>query len=54
MTSHNDSRVAYTLRPAADLGVRMVAVMHRKGNFRQHVDEHGNQSEETAHVAMSN
>ena len=39
-----------TLRSAADLGVHMVAVslLHRKGYFRQHVDEHGNQSEESA------
>jgi len=39
-----------TLRSAADLGVHMVAVslLHRKGYFRQHVDEHGNQSEEPA------
>lgn len=39
-----------TLRSAADLGVHMVAVslLHRKGYFRQHVDEHGNQVEETA------
>jgi starch phosphorylase len=39
-----------TLRSAADLGVRMVAVslLHRKGYFRQHVDEQGNQSEETS------
>lgn len=39
-----------TLRSAADLGVRMVAVtlLHRKGYFRQHVDEAGNQFEESA------
>jgi starch phosphorylase len=39
-----------TLRSAADLGVHMVAVslLHRKGYFRQHVDEHGNQFEESA------
>jgi starch phosphorylase len=39
-----------TLRSAADLGVPVVAVtlLHRKGYFRQHVDENGNQSEETA------
>ena len=37
-----------TLLSAADLGVRMAAVtlLHRKGYFRQHVDEHGNQFEE--------
>ena len=36
-----------TLRSAADLGVRMVAVtlLHRKGYFRQHLDENGNQTE---------
>jgi starch phosphorylase len=39
-----------TLRSAADLGVPMVAVtlMHRKGYFRQHLDEQGNQSERPA------
>lgn len=39
-----------TLRSAADLGVQMVAVslLHRKGYFRQHVDENGNQFEESA------
>ncbi len=39
-----------TLRAAADLGVHMVAVslLHRKGYFRQHVDERGNQHEESA------
>ena len=39
-----------TLRSAADLGVRMVAVtlLHRKGYFSQHLDEHGNQSESPA------
>src|SRR6476646_9985197 len=39
-----------TLRSAADLGVPVVAVtlLHRKGYFRQHVDENGNQFEETA------
>src|SRR5512147_1251246 len=39
-----------TLRSAADLGVHMVAVtlLHRKGYFRQHVDEDGNQFEECA------
>ena len=39
-----------TLRSAADLGVRMVAVtlLHRKGYFRQHLDEHGNQTEDMA------
>jgi len=37
-----------TLRSAADLGVPMVAVtlLHRKGYFKQHLDERGNQSEE--------
>jgi glycogen phosphorylase len=36
-----------TLRSAADLGVRMVAVtlLHRKGYFEQHLDTQGNQSE---------
>jgi starch phosphorylase len=39
-----------TLRSAADLGVHMVAVslVHRKGYFRQHVDENGNQCEESS------
>src|SRR5512138_1116434 len=39
-----------TLRSAADLGVRMAAVtlLHRKGYFRQHIDEHGNQFEATS------
>jgi starch phosphorylase len=39
-----------TLRSAADLGVRMVAVtlLHRKEYFRQQVDEYGHQIEETA------
>ena len=39
-----------TLRSAADLGVRMVGVtlLHRKGYFEQHLDEHGNQSEAPA------
>src|SRR3954470_12485274 len=37
-----------TLRSAADLGVPIVAVTlaHRKGYFRQHLDQSGNQSEE--------
>ena len=37
-----------TLRSAADLGVPMAAVtlVYRKGYFRQHLDERGNQSEE--------
>jgi starch phosphorylase len=36
-----------TLRAAADLGVPMVGVslLHRKGYFRQHLDDHGNQLE---------
>src|SRR5712691_9463352 len=36
-----------TLRSAADLGVPIVAVTlaHRKGYFRQHLDEMGNQTE---------
>jgi glycogen phosphorylase len=36
-----------TLRSAADLGVPLVAVtlLHRKGYFQQHLDEHGHQSE---------
>jgi starch phosphorylase len=39
-----------TLRSAADLGVRMVAVslLYRKGYFVQHLDEHGNQTESPA------
>ncbi len=39
-----------TLRSAADLGVPMVAVslLHRKGYFRQHLDEHGVQQERAA------
>jgi glycogen phosphorylase len=39
-----------TLRAAADLGVRMVGVslLHRKGYFRQRLDERGNQIEEPA------
>jgi starch phosphorylase len=39
-----------TLRSAADLGVPMVAVslLHRKGYFRQHLDEHGVQREDSA------
>jgi len=39
-----------TLRSAADLGVPMVAVslLHRKGYFRQHLDEHGGQHESSA------
>ncbi|HYM13338.1 MAG TPA: alpha-glucan family phosphorylase [Bryobacterales bacterium] len=38
------------LRSAADLGVPMVAVtlIHRKGYFRQRLDEHGNQKQEPA------
>jgi glycogen phosphorylase len=37
-----------TLRSAADLGIPMVGVtlLHRKGYFRQHLDERGQQSEE--------
>jgi len=36
-----------TLRAAADLAIPMVGVtlLHRKGYFRQHLDEHGKQSE---------
>jgi starch phosphorylase len=36
-----------TLRAAADLGIPMVAMtlLHRKGYFRQHLDQHGNQTE---------
>jgi glucan phosphorylase len=36
-----------TLRAAADLEIPMVGVtlLHRKGYFRQHLDENGNQSE---------
>ncbi|MBM3156235.1 MAG: alpha-glucan family phosphorylase [Chloroflexi bacterium] len=39
-----------TLRAAADLGVHMVGVtlLHRKGYFRQHLDERGNQTENPA------
>jgi starch phosphorylase len=39
-----------TLRSAADLGVRMVAVslLHRKGYFVQRLDEQGNQTESAA------
>ncbi|MGA2072708.1 MAG: alpha-glucan family phosphorylase [Terriglobia bacterium] len=39
-----------TLRSAADLGVRMVAVslLHRKGYFAQRLDQQGNQSESPA------
>ncbi len=39
-----------TLRAAADIGVPMVGVtlLHRKGYFRQHLDQSGNQSEEPA------
>jgi starch phosphorylase len=39
-----------TLRSAADLGVRIVAVslVYRKGYFAQHLDEHGNQTESPA------
>lgn len=38
-----------TLRSAADLGIPMVGVtlLHRKGYFRQHLDEKGRQSEES-------
>jgi glycogen phosphorylase len=37
-----------TLRSGADLGIPMVGVtlLHRKGYFRQHLDENGQQSEE--------
>src|SRR6185369_917177 len=37
-----------TLRSMADLGVPVVAVtlLHRKGYFHQHLDPHGNQTEE--------
>lgn len=37
-----------TIRSAADLGVPMAAVtlVHRKGYFRQHLDQKGNQTEE--------
>jgi starch phosphorylase len=37
-----------TLRSAADLGVPLVAfsLLHRKGYFRQHLDQTGNQTEE--------
>lgn len=36
-----------TLRAAADIGIRLVGVtlLHRRGYFRQHLDEHGNQTE---------
>jgi starch phosphorylase len=36
-----------TLRAAADLGIPLVAItlLHRKGYFRQHLDQHGNQTE---------
>ena len=39
-----------TLRSAADLGVPMVAVslLHRKGYFRQRLDEDGGQHEDSA------
>src|SRR5690242_5440959 len=39
-----------TLRSAADLGVPMVAVtlLHRKGYFRQRIDDCGDQHEESA------
>ena len=39
-----------TLRSAADLGLPMVGVtlLHRKGYFEQHLDEHGNQTEKPA------
>ncbi len=39
-----------SLRAAADLGVPMVGVtlLHRKGYFRQHLDERGNQTESAA------
>jgi starch phosphorylase len=39
-----------TLRAAADLAIPMVGVtlLHRKGYFRQHLDEHGKQSESPA------
>src|SRR6476646_9106717 len=39
-----------TLRAAADLGVAMVGVslVHRKGYFRQHLDDRGNQAESPA------
>jgi starch phosphorylase len=38
-----------TIRSCADLGVKGVAVtlLHRKGYFRQRLDEHGSQSEES-------
>ena len=37
-----------TLRAAADMGLRLVAVtlVHRRGYFRQHLDGNGNQTEE--------
>src|SRR3954463_8102433 len=36
-----------TLRSAADLSLPVVGVslLHRKGYFEQHIDEHGNQTE---------
>ena len=36
-----------TLRSAADLGLPVMGVtlLHRKGYFRQHIDEQGNQTE---------
>lgn len=36
-----------TARAAADIGLPMIGVtlLHRKGYFRQHLDEHGNQTE---------
>jgi len=39
-----------TLRSAADMGLPLVGVtlLHRKGYFRQHIDEWGNQSESPA------
>ena len=39
-----------TLRAAADLGIPMagVTLLHRKGYFRQHLDEKGNQTEDPA------
>ena len=39
-----------TLRAGADLGVAMVGVtlVHRRGYFRQKLDRHGNQTEETS------
>ena len=37
-----------TLRSAADVGVPLIAftLVHRKGYFRQHLDEHGHQTED--------